>query len=92
MGDSVNIEVMGRKFVLKGSHDKEYIKQVEKYINERIEEVKGSGGSITTYDLMVLVALNLVDDCLKREDEINRLLKTTEENSTRLINLINSHI
>jgi len=92
MGNSVQIEVMGQKFILKGTHDKEYIKRVEKYINEKIEEVKGSGGSITTYNLMVLVALNLVDDCLKKEDEINRLIKTTEDNSTRLINLIDSHI
>jgi cell division protein ZapA len=92
MGDSVQIEVMGKKFVLKGTHDKEYIKRVEKYINEKIEEVKGSGGSITTHNLMVLVALNLVDDYLKKEDEINRLIKTTEDNSTRLIDLIDSHI
>ncbi len=92
MTDNVQIEVMGQKFTLKGDHDKEYIRRVEKYINGKIEEVKGSGGSITTYNLMVLVALNLVDDCLKKEDEINKLMKTTEDNSMSLINLIDSHI
>ena len=92
MADTVQIEVMGQKFTLKGNHDKEYIKRVEKYINEKIEEIKESGSSITTYNLMVLVALNLADDCLKKEDEINRLAKTTEDSSMRLINLIDSHI
>ena len=92
MADTVQIEVMGQKFTLKGNHDKKYIERVEKYINEKIEEIKESGSSITTYNLMVLVALNLADDCLKMEDEINRLTKTTEDNSMRLINLIDSHI
>lgn len=90
MGDSVQIEVRGKKFFLKGTHDKHYIERVEKHINERIAEVEKAGGPADSASLMVLVALNLVDDCLKKEDELNSLLKNVEENSTRLINLIDS--
>ncbi len=92
MGDSVQIEVKGKKFFLKGNHDKGYINRVEKYINERIEEVEKAGGPVDSSNLMVLVALNLVADCLKKEDEIENLLKTVENNSTRLINIIDTCI
>lgn len=92
MGDFVQIEVMGQKFNLKGTHDKKYIERVERHLNEKIEEVKEAGSSLTTFNLMVLVALNLVDDCLKKEDEIQSLIKAIEDDSTRLIGLVDSYI
>jgi len=93
MGESTQIEIMGQKFFLKGSHDKEYISRVEKYINNKIEEVEHqSSGSITTYNLMILVALNLADDCIKKEDQINGLTESVENKSASLAALIDSHI
>jgi len=91
MGDSVSITVMGQKFLLKGNYEKEYIEKVERYINEKIDDVRKEGGSPDSYNLMILVALNLVDDCLKKEDEIKNILKLVDDNSKRLINLIDSH-
>ena len=79
MTPAVEIEVKGKKFFLKGDHDREYIDRVEKYINERIKEVERAGGPADSSSLMVLVALNLVDDCLKREDEIKKLFPSEFE-------------
>jgi hypothetical protein len=41
---------------------------------------------------MVLVALNLADDCLKKDDEIKRLVVSVEADSERLIKLIDSRL
>ena len=91
MGESVSIEIMGQKFFIKGTHDKEYIDRVEKFINEKIDEVKGSGNaSITTYNMMVLVALNLVDDCFNKESELKQLHEKIEERSNNLIEFIDT--
>lgn len=92
MADSYPITIMGQKFLLKGSYENGYIERVEKYINEKIDEAKKIGGSPDSYNLMILVALNLVDDCLKKQEEISKLTKTVEENAARLINLIDSHL
>ena len=91
MGESIPITVMGQKFLLKGVYEKGHIERVEKYINDKIEEIRREGGSPDSYNLMILVALNLVDDCLKKDDEMNKLLKTVEGNADRLINFIDSH-
>ena len=91
MSDAVHIEVMGQKFTLKGSYDQVYIERVEEYINKKIEEVKGTGGSLTTYNLMVLVALNLVDEYLKKEDELQGLIKSVEDDSVRLLAFVDAH-
>jgi len=93
MGESVSIEIMGQKFFIKDTHDKEYIDRVEKYINEKIDEVKGAGNaSITTYNMMVLVALNLVDDCFNKERELKQLHEKTEERSNNLIEFIDANM
>jgi cell division protein ZapA (FtsZ GTPase activity inhibitor) len=93
MGESVSIEIMGQKFFIKDTHDKEYIDRVEKYINEKIDEVKGAGSaSITTYNMMVLVALNLVDDCFNKERELKHLNGKVEERSNNLIEFIDTNM
>ena len=92
MGDTVQIEILGQKFQLKGTHDEEYIKRIENILQEKIDEVKASGGSINTYNLMILVALNLVEDCLKNEDRLNELIHNVEIKSKKLINFIDSTI
>jgi cell division protein ZapA (FtsZ GTPase activity inhibitor) len=91
MGESVSIEIMGQKFFIKDTHDREYIDRVEKYINEKIDEVKGSGNaSINTYNMMVLVALNLVDDCFNKEIELKQLNEKIAERSNNLIEFIDA--
>ena len=91
MSESVSIEIMGQKFFIKDTHDKDYIDSVEKYINEKIDEVKGSGNaSINTYNMMVLVALNLVDDCFNKEIELKQLHEKIEERSNNLIEFIDA--
>jgi len=91
MSDSIDIEVMGQKFAIKGTQDKEHIARIERFINHKIEEIKATGGSLTTYNLMVLVALNLVDEYLKKEDELQGLAKAIEDSSVRLLAFVDAH-
>lgn len=91
MGESVSIEIMGQKFFIKDTHDREYIDMVEKYINEKIDEVRNSGNSsMSTYNMMVLVALNLVDDCFNIERELKQLQEKIEKRSKNLIEFIDA--
>ncbi|MFC1590998.1 cell division protein ZapA [Thermodesulfobacteriota bacterium] len=92
MGDSFQISVLGQKFNLAGAHDLEYISRVETFLNQRIDQIRQAGGPVDTTNLMILVALNLVDECLKKEDELEQAQEHIENNATRLINLIDSRI
>lgn len=92
MTETFPITVMGQKFLLKGAYEKEYIQRVETYINQKIDEVKKEGGTPDSYSLMILVALNLVDDCLQREQQMKKLLEDVEQHTSRLIKLIDSRL
>jgi cell division protein ZapA (FtsZ GTPase activity inhibitor) len=92
MGDSFQITIMGQTYLLKGTHDKEYVARVENFLNEQIEQVRSSGATADTFNLMVLVALNLADDCIKKDEKIKKLVESVEVDSQRLIKLIDSRM
>jgi len=92
MGDSFQITIMGQTYLLKGTHDKEYVGRVENFLNEQIEQVRSTGATADTFNLMVLVALNLADDCIKKDEKIKKLIESVEVDSQRLIKLIDSRL
>ena len=92
MGDSFQITIMGQTYLLKGTHDKEYVSHVENFLNEQIEQVRSTGTTADTFNLMVLVALNLADDCIKKDEKIKKFVESVETDSQRLIKLIDSRL
>lgn len=92
MSQSVPIVVMGQTFHLRGSHDPDYVARVEKFLNEKITAARKAGGTMDNNQLMILVALNLVDDYLSKEREIEDLHKNIDNRVSELINLLESQI
>jgi cell division protein ZapA (FtsZ GTPase activity inhibitor) len=90
MSESVPIVVMGQTFNLRGSHDPEYITRVEHFLNGKIDAARKAGGTMDNSQLMVLVALNLVDDCFAKERELESLNKNIDNRASELINLLES--
>lgn len=90
MEEPIQIQVLGQKFTLKGNYDKEYVDRVEKHINDKIQEVQNQTSSLSTNNLLILVALNLTAEYLKKEDEIEEVLKLIEGTSKKLITSIDS--
>jgi cell division protein ZapA (FtsZ GTPase activity inhibitor) len=92
MGESSQITVMGQTYLLKGTHDKEHVARVEHFLNEQIDQARKTGATADTFNLMVLVALNLADDCITKGDEIKKLTVNVADVSERLIKLIDSRL
>ncbi len=80
----VELQVLGRKLVVKSGEDDEYIRRVEEYLNEKIGEVRETTKAVSSLDLALLTALNLTGECLKAKEE----LESTENKSEELINKI----
>jgi cell division protein ZapA (FtsZ GTPase activity inhibitor) len=92
MSESVPIVIMGQTFYLRGSHDPAYISRVEQFLNGKIDAVRKAGGTVDTGQLMVLVALNLVDDYFLKERELDALHKNIDNSAAELINLLESQL
>jgi len=92
MEEPIQIQVLGQKFTLKGNYDKEYVNRVEQHINDKIQEVQNQTSSLSTNNLLILVALNLTAEYLKKEDEIEEVVKLIEGTSNKLITIIDSTV
>jgi len=92
MSESVPIVIMGQTFNLQGNHDPEYVARVEQFLNAKIDAANKAGGTVDSSQLMILVALNLVDDCFSKEREIENLHKDIDNRASELINLLESQM
>jgi cell division protein ZapA (FtsZ GTPase activity inhibitor) len=92
MSESVPIVIMGQTFRLQGSHDPEYVARVERFLNGKIDAVRKIGGTVDSSQLMILVALNLVDDCFSKERELEDVYKNIDNRASDLINLLESKL
>ena len=69
----IKIKILGQSYTIKASADEKYIRKLESYVEQRVEELKGSGFDSKTQHLKIaiLTCLNIADD-LFQEKENNK--------------------
>lgn len=75
----VELKINGHKLVVRSVEGVEYIKAVEDYLNNKIEEVKENTKAVSTLDLTLLAALNITGEALKTKEILERLGEKSEE-------------
>lgn len=79
MKNVVELKINGHKLVVRSVEGVEYIKAVEDYLNNKIEEVKENTKAVSTLDLTLLAALNITGEALKTKEILERLGEKSEE-------------
>lgn len=85
------LKIAGHTLIVKSEEGEEYIKAVEGYLNNKIEEVKETTKAVSTLDLALLAALNITGEAIKSKEIIERIGRKsdrlTEEIEARLSGL-----
>ena len=84
----VEIKVFGQTYTVKTDAEEEYIKEVAKYVNEKMEEVLKKTKTVSTLNVAVLTALNIADDLIKEKEKRVTLLREIEAKSKDLVEKI----
>jgi cell division protein ZapA len=84
----VEIKVFGQTYTVKTDAEEDYIQEVAKYVNEKMEEVLKKTKSVSTLNVAILTALNIADDLLKEKEKGSALLREVEAKSRDLIEKI----
>ncbi len=79
MKNVAELEINGHRLVIKSDEGEEYIRAVESYLNQKIEEVKDNSTAVSTLDLTLLAALNITGEIIKTKETVERLGERTEE-------------
>ncbi|MFQ5441607.1 MAG: cell division protein ZapA [Thermodesulfobacteriota bacterium] len=79
MKKAAELSINGHRLVVKSEEGEEYIRAVEGYLNNKIEEVKKNTRAVSTLDLALLAALNITGEVIKSKEILERLEIKTEE-------------
>jgi cell division protein ZapA len=80
----VEIRVFGQTYTVKTDAEEDYIQNVARYVNEKMEEVLKKTKSVSTLNVAILTALNIADDLLKEKEKRIALLQEVEAKSKDL--------
>jgi cell division protein ZapA len=84
----VEIKVFGQTYTVKTEAEEDYIQEVAKYVNEKMDEVLKKTKSVSTLNVAILTALNIADDLLKEKRKRIALLQEIEVRSKNLVEKI----
>ncbi len=84
MKNVVELQILGQRIKVSSEFEVDSIREVEKYLNNKVEEVKGKTKAVSTLDLAILTALNVAGEHLKVKKLMGRLERSSEE-LTKLI-------
>ncbi len=87
---SVEINILGQKYVVKGEDSPEYIRELAAMVDGKLKEVYSGSPSITPLKASILAALTLADELQKLRKEYNAVaqnLKTIEDKADTIIRL-----
>jgi cell division protein ZapA len=88
----VEIKVFGQTYTVKTDAEEDYIQEVAKYVNEKMEEVLKKTKSVSTVNVAILTALNIADDLLREKEKRTALLREVETKSKDLVEKIDIKI
>jgi cell division protein ZapA len=83
-----NIKILGQELSVVSDAEDEYVANVVRFVNEKMEEVLRSKNSLKTLDVAILAALNITEDYLKLRGVNKEIYDQLESRSEKLIRLI----
>lgn len=80
----VCVDIFGSEYVIKGEGDALYIKEVAKYVDDKMREISFATSNVSSSKVAILTALNLTDEIFKLRKEV----ALHEKNSAKVEELV----
>jgi len=82
---SVTVQIAGQKYTLRTDTDEEYIAELARYVDQKIEEAKRVTRTVSTHQVVILAALTIADELLRVRRETESLKKRVRERAQWLL-------
>ncbi len=86
--ETIQVEIFGQKYSLKGGADAEYIRELADVVDSRMKDVQRGTGTADGYRIAILTALNLADELYRLRSQQEALQKTADGALKRLLELM----
>ena len=90
----VRVNILGQEYVMKTSANPQYIKDVAKYVNEKMDEIKATGVDSSSQQLKiaVLACMNITAECFDIKSKSNNLLSEVENQALKISEYIDKKV
>jgi len=89
---TMEVSIMGQKFMLRSDSDDGYVQKVAKYVDGKIDEVVQNTKSVASLNVAILAAMNIADEYLKYQNQNTSKLADIEKRISDLVELIDLQI
>ncbi len=84
---SVEINILGQTYKIKGDASEEYIREVAQYVEGKIKEVLEKSPGMAPLKAAILAAMNIADELKKTSLEHEAIAKDIESKAEQLFSL-----
>ena len=92
MKRTMEISIMGQKFMIKSDSDYDYVTHVAKNVDQKINEVLQNTKSVASLNVAILAAMNIADEYFKFQRDKKERFNKVEKKIEDLIELIDLQI
>jgi cell division protein ZapA len=76
--DSIDVEIFGQTYKIRGEADETHILKLARYVDEKMREIVEATNTVDTLKVAILASLNIADEYLQLMKEYEKI-----ENETR---------
>ena len=84
---SVQVEIFGQSYTVKGQDDPGYIRELAAFIDAKMKEVQKGTGTVDPLRVAILTALTITDELYRLREQHGSLEQATEHAVKRLLNI-----
>ena len=88
MKRTMEVVIMGQKFVIKSESDDDYVIKVAQFVDKKINEVMQNTRSVASLNVAILAAMNIADEYFRFNRDKTERLQKVEKKVEDLIELI----
>lgn len=84
MGEPLEIEIMGQRLMVRSEESEEHVRNVARFVDQRIRQLADSQLTATSLDLALVTALNIASEYWKLQHQQEELHQTIDRMAQRL--------
>ena len=84
----VEVSIMGQKFMVRSDSNEDYILEISKFVDEKVNEVIQTTKSVPSTNVALLAAMNIADEFMKYRQVKKTAAEKVEKKIKDMIELI----
>ncbi len=85
---SVEVSIMGQKFMVRSESDDNYVVEVAQFVNKKIADIIAKTKSVPSLNVVLLAAMNIADEYFKYKNKKDESFQQVEKKIAQMIEFI----